>query len=151
MTREGRIVDAEADLVRIARGMRTVAVVGIKDANEPDAPAYDVPQVLADSGVRVIGINPRVPQALGAKTLASVAELAEAPDVVDVFRRESAIPELADQLLALPPALRAPVVWLQTGIRHDAAAARLAAGGYDVVQDRCLGVYRRRAQRGYTA
>jgi len=150
MTR-GRLVESEADLVRIAREMRTVAVVGIKDANEPDAAAYDVPFMLAESGVEVIGVNPRVKQALGRPTLARVADLASAPDVIDVFRRSSAIPELADELLALPAALRAPVVWLQTGIRHDEAAERLVDGGYNVVQDRCLGVYRRRALRSYTA
>ena len=126
----------ESELVRIARAMRSVAVVGIKDADAPDAPAYDVPLVLAESGVRVIGVNPRVPRALGQPTLARVGDLETAPDVVNVFRRSSAIPELADELLALPAALRAPVVWLQTGIRHDGAAARLAAGGYQVVQDR---------------
>lgn len=143
----GARVEDEAGLVAIARDLRTVAVVGIKDADEPDAPAYDVPRLLADSGVRVIGVNPKRARALGSPTLASLAELAEAPDVVDVFRRSSAIPELADQLLALPEGLRPRVVWLQSGIRDDESAARLVAAGYRVVQDRCLGVYRRRALR----
>ena len=62
-------------------------------------------------------------------------------DLVDVFRRSEAIPALAEQILALPEGRRPRVVWLQSGIRHDEAAARLAAAGIDVVQDRCLGVY----------
>ena len=144
----GRLIDDEATLTAIARELKTVAVVGIKDANEPDAPAFDVPQLLAESGVRILGVNPKIHSALGQSTLASVAELREPPDLLDVFRRSDAIPQLADELLALPIAVRPRVIWLQSGIRHDAAAARLVAGGYDVVQDRCLGVYRRRAQFG---
>src|SRR5204863_9587984 len=133
------------ELVAIARELRTVAVLGIKDADEPDAPAYSVPALLARTGVRVIGVNPRVPRALGSPTLATLAELREAVDVLDVFRRAEHIPAHADELLALPPAIRPAVVWLQSGIRHDRSAERLAAAGYRVVQDHCLGVYRRRA------
>ena len=81
-------------------------------------------------------------------TLASLAELREAPDIVNVFRRSDAIPEVADQLLALPKSLRPRVVWLQSGTRHDESAARLVAAGFRVVQDSCLGVYLRRAHRG---
>ncbi len=142
----GEQVSDEDSLVAIARNMRTVAVVGIKDDSDPDAPAYTIPSLIRDSGVRVIGVNPRTPEALGQRTLSSIAELPSGVDVVDVFRRSDAIPELADALLALPPQRRPAVVWLQTGIRHDEAATRLAAGGYRVVQDRCLGVYVRRAR-----
>ena len=143
----GAHVSDEDSLVAIAREMRTVAVVGIKDDSDPDAPAFTIPSLIQDSGVRVIGVNPRVAAALGEPTLRSLADLPAGVDVLDVFRRSDAIPEIADELLALPPAQRPAVVWLQTGIRHDEAAARLVAGGYRVVQDRCLGVYTRRARR----
>ena len=143
----GSHVVEEAALVGIARDMRTVAVVGIKDGSDPDAPAYSIPALLHQAGVRVIGVNPRYPEVLGQPTLDSIAELPEGVDVLDVFRRPDAIPAIADELLALPPERRPPVVWLQTGIRHDEAAARLVAAGYRVVQDRCLGVYARRAGR----
>ena len=141
------IVEDEAELVAIARDMRTVAVVGIKDGRDPDAAGFTVPQMMKRSGLRVLGINPTLASALGEPTLRSVAELPAGVDVLDVFRREDAIPELTDQLLALPPERRPPVVWLQSGIRHDASAARLVAAGMRVVQDRCLGVYMRRARR----
>ncbi len=144
----GALIEDEAGITAIARDMQTVVVVGIKDGRDPDAPAYTIPRLLVDSGVHVTGVNPMVKEALGQATLGSLAELTEAPDVVDIFRRADAIPELADQLLALPAHVRPGVVWLQTGIRHDAAAARLVAAGYKVVQDRCLGVYARRAGRG---
>lgn len=143
----GGIVDDEAGLTAIARDLRTVAVVGIKDGRDPDAPAFEIPNLLQGSGVRVIGVNPMISEALGVPTLGSVAQLPPGVDVVDVFRRADAIPALAEELLALPVERRPAVVWLQSGIRHDAAAARLVAGGYRVVQDRCLGVYRRRTHR----
>lgn len=143
----GGIVEDEARIVAIARDLRTVAVLGIKDDRDPDQPAYDIPALLAASGVRVIGVNPRVREALGEPTLATVAELPAGVDVLDVFRRGEALGAHATELLALAPARRPAVVWLQPGIRNDEAVARLVAGGYRVVQDRCLGVYRRRAQR----
>jgi predicted CoA-binding protein len=143
----GALIEEEADVVAIARGLSTVAVLGIKDADEPDAPAHSIPALLARTGVRVLGINPRVKHALGSPTLASIAELPPGVDVLDVFRRSEHIPAHTEELLALPPERRPAVVWLQSGIRHDASAARLAAAGYRVVQDRCLGVYRQRALR----
>jgi predicted CoA-binding protein len=143
----GAHVTDEDSLVAIARDMHTVAIVGIKDDSDPDAPAYTIPSLIQDAGVRLIGVNPRVAEALGEPTLRSLAELPAGVDVVDVFRRSDAIPEIADELLALAPEKRPAVVWLQTGIRHDDAAAKLVAGGYRVVQDRCLGVYTRRARR----
>jgi predicted CoA-binding protein len=143
----GELVTDDGAMSAIARDMRTVAVLGIKDGTDPDAPAFTIPNVLVEEGVHVIGVNPMVKEALGQPTLASLAELPAGIDVLDVFRRSDAIPGIADQLLALPPAQRPAVVWLQSGIQHDEAAARLVAAGYRVVQDRCLGVYARRARR----
>jgi predicted CoA-binding protein len=138
------IVEREEDLAAIVRGMRTVAVVGIKGDDRPDESAHSIPAMLVAQGLEVIGINPTVPVALGHPTLAGVDALTAAVDVLDVFRRSDAIPALADQLVALPAERRPRTVWLQSGIRHDEAAARLAAAGMRVVQDRCLGVYVRR-------
>ena len=143
----GELVEDEAGKIAIARDLHTVAVLGIKGDDPPDVPAHDVPELLASTGVRIIGVNPKLREALGSPTLASLAELPAGVDVLDVFRRSDAIPAHVDELLALPPERRPGVVWLQTGVRHDAAAARLVADGYRVVQDSCLGVYRRRAQR----
>jgi len=141
------IVENEAELVAIARDMRTIAVLGIKDDRDPDAAAYATPAMIAGSGVRVIGVNPKVREALGRPTLASISELPTGIDVLDVFRRPDAIAGHTDEVLALPPERRPAVVWLQSGIRDDASAARLAEAGIRVVQDRCLGVYTRRARR----
>ncbi|MCE9627706.1 MAG: CoA-binding protein [Candidatus Eisenbacteria bacterium] len=143
----GAIITDEAMLQAIVRDMQHVAVLGIKDDRDPDAPAHAIPAMLEDSGIDVVGVNPMVKSALGRATLGSLAELPTGIDVLDVFRRSDAIPGIADELLALPPMQRPAVVWLQTGIQHDESAARLAAAGYRVVQDRCLGVYARRVRR----
>ncbi len=140
----GRILTTEAEFADVIRGMKTVGVVGINDGKRPDAPAFTIPSMLAEQGYRIVGINPMVSQALGRPVLASLAALEERVDVLDVFRRSDAIPELADEILALPEALRPGTVWLQSGIRDDGSAARLAAAGIDVVQDACLGVLARR-------
>ena len=147
MSPPGELVEDEAAVVEVARGMQVVAVLGIKDESEADAPAHTIPRLLANAGIRIIGVNPHVARALDAPVLKSVAELPAGVDILNVYRRPSAIPEHADELLALPPERRPKVVWLQSGIRHDQAAARLVAGGYRVIQDRCLGVYSRRAGR----
>lgn len=140
------IVENEAELVAIARDMRTIAVVGIKDDRDPDAPGFTVPEMMKTMGIQIIGINPTIASALGEPTLRSVADLPAGVDVLDVFRRSDAIPALTDEILALPPDRRPAVIWLQSGIRDDASAARLVKAGFRVVQDHCLGVYSRRAR-----
>jgi uncharacterized protein len=135
------IVDSEKELAEIVRSMRTVAVVGMKDEQRADEPAYAIPRMLQERGCTVIPVNPTIAQALGTPALRSVTELTRRVDVLDVFRRADAIPALAEEILSMPAELRPGVVWLQTGIRHDEAATRLADAGLTVVQDRCLGVY----------
>lgn len=137
----GRIVESEEELAAIVRALRTVAVVGMKDEEQGAQPAFEIPRMMQARGIRVIPVNPKLKSSLGVAAHPDLASVAEPFDAVDVFRRSAAIPELADQILALPAERRPRVVWLQTGIRHDDAARRLAAAGLDVVQDRCLGVY----------
>jgi predicted CoA-binding protein len=84
---------------------------------------------------------------LGEAAYPNLAAVPARVDVVDVFRRSDAIPGIADEVLALPEDRRPRVFWMQTGITNDAAAARLAAAGIKVVQDRCLGVYSRRYRK----
>ena len=136
-----RKVESEEDLAAIVRALRTVAVVGMKDEEQGDQPAFEIPRMLQAKGVRVIPVNPKLKRSLGAVAYPDLASVPERFEVVDVFRRTDAIPGLADEILALPAERRPKVVWLQTGIRHDVAADRLVAAGIDVVQDRCLGVY----------
>jgi predicted CoA-binding protein len=113
----------------------TIAVLGIHET--PEKAAHYVPEYLHDEGYRVIGVNP----AFAGTTLfdepvrGTLAEIHEAVDLVDVFRRADAIPDHIDDILAMSP--RPKVVWFQLGIKNDEAAARLEAEGILVVQNRC--------------
>lgn len=135
------LIEAEDALAEIVRGARTVAVLGMRDEANADTPAYQIPAVLKERGLKVVPINPKIASALGEPSLAGVGALRESVDILDVFRRPEFIAGHADEVLALPPGARPKVVWLQTGIRDDRAAARLAEAGIRVVQDKCLGVY----------
>jgi len=135
------MVESESELAEIVRSMRLVAVVGMKGEDRAEEPAAAIPRMLQERGCEIIPVNPTIEQAFGVRALRSVTELAVRVDVLDVFRRPEVIPSLVDEILSMPADLRPRVVWLQTGIRHDEAAAGLAGAGLTVVQDRCLGVY----------
>jgi len=128
------------DLGDLVRAIRVVAVLGMKDGSDPGAPAYRIPQVLRAHRIRVIPVNPKFETIDGDRCYPSLAAVSEAYDTLDVFRAPKFIAGIAEEILALPPERRPALVWLQSGIRDDAAAARLAAAGIRVVQDRCLGV-----------
>lgn len=139
----------DAAIRRILETTRSIAVLGAHD--EPFKAAYYVPEYLHRVGYRIVGVNPKLAgQRLhGAPVVASLAELPEPVDMVDVFRRPETLPGHLPELLAMQP--RPAVVWLQLGIRHDGVAASLRAVGIEVVQDRCtLADHRRLGLRGRT-
>ena len=125
----------DAAIRRILEPTRTIAVLGAHD--DPTKAACYVPQYLQRVGYRVLGVNPKLAgQPLhGANVVATLAELGEPVDMVDVFRRAAELPAHLPELLAMEP--RPKVVWLQLGIRHDGVAESLRAAGIEVVQDRC--------------
>jgi len=132
------VTDEEA--MRIAREANDVAVIGMTDGSKPGRASFEIPQRLQKAGIKVHPINPRIEAALGEKAVAAPADLDHVPDIYDVFRAPDAIPQVADELLALPEAHRKAVVWLQTGITHPEAEKKLEDAGFKVVSDRCLGV-----------
>jgi predicted CoA-binding protein len=140
-------VKDEAELAAIVRGARTVAVVGMVDESRSDRPAFRIPRTVQELGVRVIPVNPTITSSLGETAYPDLASVPTPFDVVDVFQRSEKIGPIADAILALPLERRPRVVWLQSGIRNDEAAARLAEAGIQVVQDRCLGVYASRYRK----
>lgn len=137
----------DQEALKAAHDAKVVAVVGMTDGKKPGRASFEIPEMMQKHGLRVLPVNPMITEALGEKSVASLAELEVVPDIVDVFRKPEAIPEIADELLALPKEKRAKLVWLQTGISHPESEARLEAGGYQVVSDRCLGVYVSRSGR----
>lgn len=114
---------------------KTVAIVGVS-AN-PVRPSYFVARYLGLKGYRVIPVNPGLAgqELLGAKVYADVSEIEEPVDMVDIFRRSEAVPEIVDAALAQFPDLG--TIWMQIGVEHADAAAKAEAHGVDVVQNRC--------------
>ncbi|HTB23118.1 MAG TPA: CoA-binding protein [bacterium] len=139
------LTDEEA--LEVARTCKVVAVVGMTDGSKPGRPSFDIPRMLQERGITVLPVNPLIKEALGVPAVAHLADLTAVPDLVDIFRRPEAIPELTDELLALAPGRRPKTVWLQTGISHPESEARLEAAGYQVVSDKCLGVLVARSGR----
>lgn len=121
---------------------RTIAVLGIKTEAQANQPAFYVPRYLDSVGFEVIPVPvyyPDVTYILGHKVYRTLAEIPIDVDLVNVFRRPQDIPAHLEDILAKGP----KTVWLQSGIKHDAAAETLVHAGIKVVQDRCLMVEHR--------
>jgi uncharacterized protein len=111
----------------------TIAMVGA--SSSPDKASHAIMQKLQRAGYRVIPVNPREPEVLGERSYASLSDIPEPVDIVDVFRRAEDTPPIADEAVKIG----ARALWLQTGIVSEAAAARAAAGGLTVVMGACIG------------
>jgi predicted CoA-binding protein len=117
----------------ILAGVKTIAMVGASEHwNRPSAFAM---KYLQSKGYRVIPVNPvaKVPEILGEKVYKNVDDVPFAIDMVDVFRRSEEASALVDAAIRKG----AKVVWMQIGVRHDAAAAKAEAAGLKVVMNRC--------------
>lgn len=124
------------DLLRdILRNTRTIALVGFS-AN-PARPSHDVARYLQGAGYRVIPVNPGLAGQihLGEQVRGDLAQIPEAVDMVDIFRRSEAVPGIVEAALAHWP--QPPVIWMQIGVRHAEAGARAQARGAVVIQNRC--------------
>jgi predicted CoA-binding protein len=132
----------DAYLRDILTGVRTIAVVGASP--RPQRPSHGVMRYLQRHGYRTMPVNPFAlgPFAcgpasggaiLGERCYASLAEIPEPIDMVDIFRRSEAAGAVVDDAIAAG----AKVVWMQLGVRDDAAAARAEAHGIKVVMNRC--------------
>jgi len=122
---------------------KRIAVLGIKTDAQADQPSVYVPLYMQKAGFEIVPVPVYYPEAteiLGKKVYRKLADIPGAIDMVDVFRRSPDVAAHVDDVLAKKP----NSVWLQSGIRNDAAAEILAKAGIKVVQDRCLMVEHRR-------
>jgi predicted CoA-binding protein len=117
----------------ILTSVKTVAVIGASP--RPQRPSHGVMRYLQGQGYRAIPVNPFAAGSTihGERCYASLTEIPESIDMVDVFRRTEAAGEAVDAAIAIG----AKVVWMQLGVRDDEAAARAEAQGIRVVMDRC--------------
>jgi predicted CoA-binding protein len=140
------ILTEDARIEDLLRSTKRVAVLGMKTEAQADQAAFYVPKYLADAGVDVVPVPVYYPDAkaiLGKPVYRKLVDVPGAIDLVDVFRKPSDVPGHLEDLKAKKPR----AVWLQLGIRNDAAAEALAREGILVVQDRCLMVEWRRLAR----
>lgn len=121
--------DPITDLLRRAR---TIAVVGL--SNNPLRPSHGVAAYLQSQGYRIIPVNPRIDESLGEKSYASLREVPEKIDIVNVFRRPDAVEEIVDQVIEL----KVPMIWMQETVVHERAAEKARQAGILVVMDQCI-------------
>lgn len=119
----------------------TIAVVGLSD--DPSKPSYGVAAYMQQHGYRIVPITPKSGSILGEQTYPDLASVPFPIDIVDIFRRPEAVGPHVDEAIAVG----AKAVWLQLGIRNDAAIERAAQAGLQTVQDRCIKVDHMRLMR----
>ncbi|MEF3310173.1 CoA-binding protein [Paenibacillus sp. GYB004] len=115
---------------------KTIAVVGLSD--KPDRTSYMVSQAMQAKGYRIIPVNPNADTVLGEKSYASLTDIEEPVDIVNVFRRSEDTVSVAKDALSMKH--KPAVFWLQLGIANDEAAALAAGAGIEVIMDRCIKV-----------
>jgi uncharacterized protein len=118
-----------ADLLKHSK---TIAVVGLTD--NPLRPSFGVSSYMQSQGYRIIPVNPNVRDSLGEKAYASLLEVPEKIEIVNIFRRPEAVPEVVDEAIQL----KVPAIWMQEGVIHEEAAERARKAGIFVVMDRCI-------------
>ena len=119
----------------LIRATKRIAVLGIKTEAQADQPSVYVPMYMQKAGFEIIPVPVYYPDAtviLGRKVYRRLADISGDIDMVDVFRRSHDVSGHIDDVLAKKPLS----VWLQSGIRNDAAAEIFAKAGIKVVQDR---------------
>lgn len=120
-----------ANIPEVLRTAKVIAVVGLSP--NPNRPSNGVSDYLRRVGYRVIPVNPTVPEVFGERSYATLDEVPEKIDIVDIFRRSEYVPEIVESAIRVG----AKCVWMQEGVVHEQAAERARAAGLQVVMDRC--------------
>jgi predicted CoA-binding protein len=121
---------------------KTIAVVGL--SSNPARPSYGVTEYMQGSGYHIIPVNPNETDVLGEPSYASLEEVPQRIEIVDVFRRPEEIAPVVDAAIRAG----AKVIWMQLGIANEAAAEKARAAGITVVMDACILVeHKKRKQK----
>lgn len=122
----------DADMIEMLREGKTIAVVGL--SSKRLRPSYGVAAYMQQHGYRIIPVNPAETEVLGEKCYPTLSAVPEKVDIVDVFRRPEAVPEIVAEAIQL----RIPYLWLQEDVVHEEAALAARSAGLKVVMDRCI-------------
>src|SRR5258707_13790392 len=120
------------EIGQLLKRARTIAVVGLSD--NPLRQSYGVAAYMQQHGYRIIPVNPAIKGALGEKAVASLSEIKEQIDIVDIFRRSESVPEVVDEAIRL----KVPAIWMQEDVIHEEAAKKARQAGIFVVMDKCI-------------
>ena len=121
--------DPIADLLKRSK---TIAVVGL--SCNPLRPSHGVSAYMQSHGYRIIPVNPQIEECLGEKAYASLLDVPEKIDIVNIFRRPEFVEEIVDQAIQL----KVPAIWMQEDVIHEKAAEKARQAGIFVVMDRCI-------------
>jgi predicted CoA-binding protein len=122
------------EIKQILEKTKIIAVVGLSD--NPDRTSYMVSEAMQNKGYRIIPVNPNAEQILGEKCYASLTDIPEQIDIVNVFRRSEFIVPIAEEAIKI----KAKVLWLQQGVYNEEAASLAGNQGLSVIMDRCIKV-----------
>jgi len=123
----------ETSIREILLRYRTIAVVGC--SKDPSKDAHTVPAYMQSRGYRILPVNPTASEILGEKAYPSLSAVPESYDVVNIFRPSDQVGPIVDEAIREG---KGRVIWMQTGIVNEAAAAKARAAGIRVVMDRCM-------------
>jgi len=121
--------DPIADLLQRSK---TIAVVGL--SNSPMRPSYGVSAYMQSNGYRIIPVNPKIKEALGETAYASLLDVPEKIDIVNIFRRPEFVEEIVDQAIQL----KIPAIWMQEEVINQKGAEKGRKAGIFVIMDRCI-------------
>lgn len=119
-------------IAELLKRSKTIAVVGLSD--NPLRPSHGVSAYMQSQGYRIIPVNPEIESALGEKAYASLLDVPEKIDIVDIFRRPEFVEEVVDHAIKL----KVTAVWMQEEVIHENAAEKARQAGIFVVMDRCI-------------
>jgi len=121
-----------AKITEVLELSKTIAVVGLTDT--PVRPSYGVSHYMRSQGYRIIPVNPNISEWEGEKAYASLLDVPEKVDIVNIFRRPEFVPEVVEQAIQI----KAPMIWMQEGVIHEEAAEKAREAGVFVVMDLCI-------------
>jgi len=124
-------INSKETITAILDDCKTIAVVGL--SSDRNRPSYGVASYMRGRGYKVIAVNPNETEVFGERAYASLSEVPEKIDLVDIFRRSEEAGKAVDEAIAIG----AKAVWLQEGVIDNAAAQRAVDAGLLVVMDRC--------------
>ncbi len=119
-------------IAEVLRQSKTIAVVGASD--NPERASYEVAEYLQSEGFKIIPVNPALVELFGEQAYPDLVSIPEPVDVVDIFRKPAAVPEIVEQAIAK----RAKVVWMQPGAENIKAAERAKQAGLEVIMGVCM-------------